>query len=71
MSTTRVTMECPSCGIFTAIHVPTDGLIKWRTTDAHIQEALPTLSPMERETLLTGLCAPCWDLMEAELEDVS
>lgn len=71
MSTTRVSMECPSCGIFTAIPVPTDGLIKWKNTNAHIQDVLPTLSAMERETLLTGMCAPCWDAMVAELEDVS
>lgn len=66
MTTLRVT--CPSCREQYEVTAPTDGLHAW-SDGTLIQNALPDLTPSQREGLITGTCQTCWDEMWAYLED--
>ena len=61
-----VTSVCPWCGKASAFEVDKE---VWNTgwkaynAGANIQDAWPTLSPSERELILTGICDDCWDKM--------
>ncbi len=62
----QVTAKCPSCGLTMHLSVSESGWAEWES-GALIQDALPELTPDQREMLLTGLCAACFD--EATLHD--
>lgn len=48
----------------------TDEQLQWYYEGALIQVAFPDLTPDQRERLLSGVCAPCWDrLFPADEED--
>lgn len=55
-----VVTRCPRCGDTDHIWVNADDHVAWKEGTL-IQEALPYLSKIEREQLMTGLCSPCWD----------
>ena len=55
-----VSTVCPYCGQEHNIKCNVRGLIKWRMGD-YIQNALPDLTPAEREMLMTGICDECWN----------
>lgn len=38
----------------------------WLLHDLHIQDALPFMSPDDRELLLSGVCSRCYDTMFGE-----
>jgi hypothetical protein len=46
------------CKALTWVEAPADGYLEWKK-GVPIQQALPTLSDTDRETLLTGMCPPC------------
>jgi len=52
--------RCPSCNTRKDVSVKPDDLFKYRQ-GAHVQDAFPYLSRVEREALLTGFCDPCWN----------
>lgn len=52
---------CPFCGKESAIVVKSVDYIKWASFDAQAQDAFPYLSANERESIMTGICAKCWD----------
>ena len=56
----RVTTTCPLCQNSRTIEVPEAGLQAWEQ-GALIQDAMPELSPSDREALMTGICDTCWD----------
>jgi len=62
-----VTVPCPSCGVGTHITVNRAAFRKWQAGEL-IQDAMPYLSVDERETLITGLCTPCSDIVYEEEE---
>lgn len=51
-------IQCPFCGSVTELHVPFDGYMAWESGEL-IQNALPELSPTEREVLISNLCPDC------------
>ena len=57
---------CPFCGKAESMtldeHVWHNGLHAYRSGE-HIQNAWPTLTPDQREMVLTGICPKCWDEM--------
>ena len=60
------TKSCPECGHSTWLTVNRLGYERWQFGELHIQVALPELSDDDREMLLTGMCALCWDDMFGE-----
>ncbi|MCH9846155.1 MAG: hypothetical protein K0U53_01430 [Betaproteobacteria bacterium] len=55
-----VTIPCPMCGYSTDVCVSRPSHNAWRE-GAPIQQAMPYLDANEREALITGICAECWD----------
>lgn len=58
---TTVSTQCPMCKTHATINVPLAGYEKWLLKKALIQDALPKLSSLEREQLITGICELCWE----------
>ena len=56
-----LTSICPFCGCLTDIEVEVEQYESWAFGGALIQDALPTLSATERETLISGICPECQD----------
>lgn len=59
---------CPECHKREDITVDAEGYFKWQQ-GLLIQLALPELTSVQREQLITGFCGPCWDAMFADDED--
>lgn len=55
-----VSNVCPFCRKFYEIEVPFAGFMAYKS-GALVQNAFPTLSPTERECLVSGLCTTCQD----------
>ena len=49
---------CPFCDRFYQMEVPFAGFIAYES-GALVQNAFPTLSPDERECIVSGLCTSC------------
>lgn len=68
----NVEMRCPFCGEEHAVEVNLTQFEKWQNGEL-IQNAMPELSPMEREQLISNLCPKCqikmFNSMEEEDED--
>jgi len=56
----EILKTCPICSTVGKLIVDEDG---WRSYEqgALVQRAFPTLSPEDREFLITGMCSPCQD----------
>ena len=61
-ATTIVATDCRLCGAVSDIPVEIQGFIAWRTGEL-IQDALPDLTPAERELLISNTCDECWKQM--------
>lgn len=61
------TFPCPLCGKVTVMPVPRDVVIAWRD-GVHIQRAWPEATADQRELLITGTHAACWDEMTQDEE---
>lgn len=55
-----VTQVCPLCDEISEVMVEESGLEEW-LNGALIQDALPDLTPGQRETLLSGCHEGCFD----------
>ena len=55
---TNVAMTCTFCGQFHLVEVDLEQLEAWRNGEL-IQNAMPDLTPTEREQLISGLCPKC------------
>lgn len=56
----KVTKLCTVCNRHASVVVDLMGYYVWRRGSALIQNALPELSPAEREILITGTHPACW-----------
>ena len=57
---TTIQIICPFCGKVNEITVPTDDFIDWQCGEL-IQNAMPYLTPENREFLISGMCRECQD----------
>ena len=53
-----VAIVCSFCGEVHAVEVSLAGYIEWERGEL-IQNAMPDLTPTEREQLISGLCPRC------------
>lgn len=65
---THIEAKCIVCSTVTQMIVPTVHFQKW-LDGAHIQESLITLSPGNRELLITSICGTCFDDVTEEDDD--
>lgn len=63
------TTPCPFCGDRVVLEVPLSGFLAWKKDGALIQAALPDLMSQERDLLLLGVDAECWDKFMGSEED--
>jgi hypothetical protein len=61
-------INCNGCGDDFVIHYNQQDMLLWRSGKALVQVAMPYLSAMERELLISRNCGKCWDEMMAVLE---
>jgi hypothetical protein len=62
---TIITPSCCVCGKTTAVDVDTDRYMKW-LRGMLIQSAFPEMGDDDRELLLSGTHAKCWEDLNAE-----
>jgi hypothetical protein len=60
METIYVETKCIFCGTTSVFELSKDGYDRWQAGE-HIQSVFPELTADEREELISGTCAPCWD----------
>lgn len=68
---TTLTVHTPRCIVCEqtgVVEVDFDGFAAWRA-GAYIQEALPQLDADQRELLMTGTHAHCWDRLFGRDDD--
>lgn len=54
--------DCPECGEHKNFTVTEEQYKQWNDPNGpHIQNIFPNMHVDDRERLLSGLCAPCWD----------
>lgn len=58
MRDATVEMRCPFCGSVHTVDVNEDAYYAWQDGEL-IQNAMPDLSPTEREQLISHLCPEC------------
>lgn len=63
-----IAKQCPFCGKEYTFEVPAEGYYEYRMGSL-IQNAFPTLSPTEREYLVSGLCDTCQKEIFGEEEE--
>lgn len=56
-----ITGICPFCGRETMVEVDMEQCVDWAFRSVPTQDAFPTLSATERETLISGICPDCQD----------
>lgn len=56
-----VPIKCVFCDNEFVVEVDNGDYRNWKS-GTHIQDAMPYLTPDERELLITGTCGPCWDI---------
>ena len=54
--------RCKSCGKTESMLVNPSDVADWQRGE-YIQDAMPYLSPAERELLISGTCGDCFDRM--------
>ena len=53
--------RCPHCGKVVVVKIPKEEWIKWDSGNGGlIQNCLVSLTPDERELLISGICPECW-----------
>lgn len=58
---------CPFCRKRTSIEID-EAAYRDYQNGAKVQEAFPTLTNSQRETIMTGICDGCWENMTPEGE---
>lgn len=61
--TAPFTVACNVCYELKTVTVTAEGWRAWRREGKFIQDAMPELTPAERELLLSGTCGDCFDAM--------
>ena len=62
-----VSKDCPVCGMATAFYLRPDDLARWNDGEL-IQNVWPNMSVDEREIMISGTHAHCWDQLFGEEE---
>lgn len=62
------TPKCVICGNTGIVQVPKEGVARYRA-GAAIQVAFPTLDADQRELLMTGTHAHCWEILTGGEDD--
>ena len=65
---TVIEAKCQLCGHESTVEVETLAYLRWQN-GTYLQDAFPTLSPAERETVKLGFCLPCQDALFSPPED--
>jgi hypothetical protein len=65
---TTVFKTCPACRKECSVDMLTDHYDRW-TDGELLQNAAPEMSPENRETLITGYCAPCQEAIFRPTEE--
>lgn len=60
MTAILTTKPCPFCKVQHQVEVPLEGYAKFKD-GAFVQDAFPHLTADERELLISGTCAGCWE----------
>ena len=60
-------LNCTMCGDEHTLRIAPADIIGWRN-GAYIQDAMPYLSPAERELLISATCGDCFDSLFGEEE---
>jgi len=60
-----VAVTCPNCQKTKMLLVDPSGYQSWKGGEL-IQSAMPELSAADRESLISGVCDPCWDILFPE-----
>lgn len=63
MSNIDVAKVCPRCGQTTHVDIPADKYSAWKYEKILLQRAWPEGSATERETLISGLCPVCQEIV--------
>lgn len=58
----KVECKCPCCGKISHVKLTENEWWRWQTGE-RIQNVVPTMSPEERELLISGVCNTCWNKM--------
>lgn len=59
-----VRAKCIACRTEHTLNIPTAEWTRWeRGAGEHIQFAMPSLSPADRELLISSICGTCFDDM--------
>ena len=66
--TMEVMATCRFCGTTHTLTVDINDYFNWQE-GTHIQDAMPYLTPAERELLISQTCQTCWDKMFADDEE--
>lgn len=65
---TTVEVICRECGVTYKLVVDMAAYTRWQRGEANIQACLPSLSPDDRELLISQTCGPCFDALFAPAE---
>ena len=67
---TKVTLEvaCPFCTNLTKVPMTVELLLRHWENNESIQGLFPQLSADQREALISGVCATCWDNLYKDKE---
>lgn len=63
---TVVKERCPLCGQYHQVSVDTKDFVKWAFEGALIQDAMPNVSEVTREFLISGMCPSCQEKIFGE-----
>lgn len=55
-----INVKCPLCHKEYTVEVPADGYVRWNGGEL-IQDAMPDVSPDDREALISGICRDCYN----------
>ena len=55
--------QCNHCATVKELEVDIANFAAWQRREMLIQEAMPELSPPDRELIKLGICGECWDAM--------
>ena len=56
--TRALTIECPFCHKYVELKVPTKEFYEWQK-GLFIQDAMPSVTTNDRETIISGMCSDC------------
>lgn len=58
---TSSVIQCRNCGVTYSLLYNHEDMVDWLSGSIFIQDAMPYLSPSERELLISGICGDCFD----------